>query len=285
LKFEEIVMSSMISETTPLGVDKVSRYGWVIKDEPGRLVMIHKEMLNIPDEYQRDLITSKVKEITKNWSWIGAGVIVVAERDGKFWVIDGQHRVAGAWRRSDITQLPCIVFKTKDVKTEAKAFLDINTQRKPVSSIGKFKAMLAAGDEGAIIANETFELLGIKPKSTASKARELKSVAWSVRRAKEDAARFKKVMRIAADISSDMPIKEILLEGLWYIDERIDGGIEQKRFVKRLHAIGAQGLIDAAKKASAYFVRGGAKIWAHGMLNAINKGLRNKFEVSGIDTI
>jgi hypothetical protein len=269
-------MKAMISETTN-GVDKVKRYGWITKDKPGVLMTLHKDKLQIHPSYQRDVIPTKVKEITANWSWVGAGAIVVGERGGEYWVIDGQHRVLAAKRRSDITHLPCVIFQTEGVKQEAAAFLDLNTGRKPVSSIGKFKAMIAAGDEAACTVHKTLEELGVTPKSTAIKGRELKSVAWAVRKAGEDADKFKLVMRIAADLSHDMPIQERLLDGLWYINERLPGGIINQRFNDRLRAVGAKRLIDGANKASAYFVRGGANIWATGMMDEINKGLRNKF--------
>lgn len=277
-------MQAMMSETVK-GVDKVKRYGWLTKDEPGTLKNLHKDVLQIHPAYQRDVIPAKVKEITANWSWVGAGAIVVGERSGEFWVIDGQHRVLAAKRRSDITHLPCVVFQTDGVKQEAVAFLDLNTGRKPVSSIGKFKAMLAAGDEAASIVHRVMEELGVTPKATANKGKELKSVAWAVRKAGEDARKFETVMRIASELSHDIPIQERLLDSLWYIDARLQGGITEKRFVDRLRAVGARRLIEAANKAAAYFVRGGAAIWATGMMEEINKGLRNKFALRDGDGI
>lgn len=277
-------MQAMMAETVK-GVDKTKRYGWVTKDQPGELRSLHKDVLQIHPAYQRDLIASKVKEITANWSWVAAGAIVVGERGGEFWVIDGQHRAQAAKRRSDITHLPCVVFQTEGVKQEAIAFLDLNTGRKPVTSLGKFKAMIAAGDEAACMAHKILESLGVTPKATANKGKELKSVAWAIKKAGEDAVKFELVMRIAAELSHDIPISERLLDGLWYINERMDGGIEQKRFHDRVCQIGARKLVEAANKAAAYFVSGGAKVWATGMLDEINKGLRNKFALRANDGI
>jgi len=271
-------MQTMASETVN-NVDKVKRYGWIIQDSPGELRMLHKNILQIHPAYQRDLIPAKVKDITGRWSWVGCGAIVVGERGGDFWVIDGQHRVLSAKRRSDITHLPCIVFQTDGIRQEAEAFLVLNTGRKPVSSIGKFKAMIAAGDPAACLVNKTLEELGVSPRKTATKGREIKSLAWAVKRAQEDAKKFELIMRVASELCTDMPIREIILEGLWYINERISGGIEEKRFAERLRFVGAKRLVVAAQKASAYFVRGGANTWAIGMMDEINKGLRKRFEL------
>lgn len=278
-------MQTMMSETTGQGVDKTKRYGWVTKDAPGELRNLHKDVLQIHPAYQRDVLPMKVKEITATWSWAACGAIVVGERGGEFWVIDGQHRVLAAKRRSDITHLPCVVFKTEGVRQEAVAFLDLNTGRKPVSSIGKFKAMIAAGDASACAVHRTLEALGVTPKATANKAKELKSVAWAIRKAGEDVAKFELVMRVAVELSQDMPIQEKLLDGLWYINERLAGGITNKRFRDRINAVGARRLIEAANKAAAYFARGGAKVWADGMMNEINKGLQKRFALADGDGI
>lgn len=272
-------MSEMLKEVTRQGVDKTARYGWITKDAPGELRTLHKDVLQIHPAYQRDAIPSKIKDITAQWSFVACGAIVVGLRGNEYWVIDGQHRVLAAKRRSDITHLPCVIFHTEDVKQEAVAFLDLNTGRKPVSTLGKFKAMIAAGDESAVFVHDTLEAFGITPKPSAHKAKEIKSLGWALKKAKENPARFEKVMRMANDLSTDIPIQEKLLDGLWYIDERIDGGITNRRFSERIHQIGASKLIEAANKASAYFVRGGASVWAQGMLDAVNRGLQKRFEM------
>lgn len=267
----------MISETIK-GIDKTKRYGWTTKDEPGELKYLHKDMLKIHPAYQREVALNKVTDITANWSWVGAGVIVVGERNGEYWVIDGQHRLLSAKRRSDITSLPCIVFSTESIKQEAIAFLDLNTNRKPVSSVAKYRGMTAAEDETAVIVTNVFNKLGIKATSNGPKAKEIKSVAWALKRAKEDAYTFELIMTIAAKLCEDMPIHERLIGGLWYMHKNLPYGINDKKLMERINNIGARKLVDAANRAAAYFSRGGEKVWATGMLEEINKGLRNKFE-------
>lgn len=259
------------------GAGKARRYGWVIKDQPGTMMTLHKNAIKIDQGYQRDIVPAKVKEITANWSWLAFGAIVVAYRDGEYWAIDGQHRVVSARRRSDITLLPCIVFETEDVKQEARGFLDLNAGRKPVSAIDKFNAMIAAGDETAVFVHETMTRLGVILKRKPAKGLEFKSIAWAIKRAGENRDRFDLVMEIAVQLCQETPIHERLVDGLWYIDDRIAGGIGDKRFLERLHTVGPNRLVEAAIKASAYFAVGGARVWATGMIEEINKGLRNKF--------
>lgn len=270
---------------TAKGVDKVKRYGWSVQDAPGEMRLLHKDMLQIHPAYQRDLVLQKVSEISAAWSWVALGALVVGERGGEFWVIDGQHRAAAAKRRSDITHLPCVVFKTTDVKQEARGFLTIQTMRKPVTAVAKQKAMVTAGDEVAGFVQQTVETLGLQIRLSAGKAGELKCVGWCLKRAADDRETFVKVLRLGAALCTqdNMPVAERVLEGLWVLNDKCGSGLADPRFVKRLHERGGRVLLDAANKAAAYYSSGGGRIWAQGMLGELNKGLqeRRRFTMDG----
>lgn len=274
-----------ITTHTTKGVDKTVRYGWVTKDEPGELMMLHKDVLQIHPAYQRDALQEKVKAITASWSWLSLGALVVGNRNGEYWVIDGQHRALAAKRRSDITHLPCVVFKTEDVKSEARGFLDLNTGRKPVTAVAKQKAMVAAGDEVAMFVQQQCEDLGLKITVTSNSVGQIKCVAWCTKRAAENKDEFRLVLTMGAILSlqDQMPVQERLLEGLWFINMRCGDGLRDKRLVKRLREKGARSLLEAANRAAAYYATGGGKVWAQGMLSELNKGLKHKFTIEGME--
>jgi hypothetical protein len=268
---------------TERGIDKTIRYGWVTKDEPGTLRMLDKSILKIHAAYQRDLIPTKVKEITAHFSWISFGALVVAERNGEFYVIDGGHRLAAALRRSDITILPCVVFKTEDIAGEARAFLDLNTGRKPVTAIAKQRAMVVAGDDVAVFVQQVFDALGLQIKARPTMPGHIKCVAWCTNRAAEDRGAFRLVLSIGAELctASDMHVQEKLLDGLWVLHARCGQGLHDKRLVKRLRERQGRALLEAANRAAAYYAQGGGRVWASGMLDEINKGLHRKFTFDG----
>jgi hypothetical protein len=81
---------------------------------------------------------------------------------------------------------------------------------------------------------------------------------------------------MAAELCESMPIQNILLDGLYYIHTHTSETIYDKRIYQKIKKIGAKGLVDAAKRASAFFVSGGSTVWATGMLEEINKGFREK---------
>lgn len=270
---------------TAQGVDKVKRYGWTVQDSPGEMRLLHKDTLQIHPAYQRDLVSQKVTEISSAWSWVALGALVIGERGGEFWVIDGQHRAAAAKRRSDITHLPCVVFQTSDVRQEARGFLTIQTMRKPVTAVAKQKAMVTAGDEVAAYVQQQCEALGLHIKGTANAALQLKCVAWCTRRAAEDRDVFKAVLAMGAELSAQdqMAVHERLLEGLWLLNAKCGEGLADKRLAKRLREKGARALLDAAHRAAAYYASGGGKVWAQGMLAELNKGLQRKFTMDGME--
>ncbi len=130
---------------------KVEQYGWSIVDEIGELMWLSKAILNVDPAYQREKVKlNRILSISRAWSWVACGTLIVAKRtDGKYFVIDGQHRKLAADKRADILNLPCMVFDAVDIPDEASAFLRVNIARSPVGALGKFKSEIIAGDKVA----------------------------------------------------------------------------------------------------------------------------------------
>lgn len=270
----------LYNSKTHCGLDKKERYNWVTKDDPGSLRYIPKEDLKIHPGYQREIIQPKVAELTATWSWIGCGVIVVGERDNQFWVIDGQHRVIASLRRSDIDNLPCIVFQTDNIMQEAIGFLDANAKRKPVNAIGKWKALLVSEDETALFVEMVLTKLNISIVKNTWSTRQLKCIGWCLKRAKENKERFVNILELVSDLTErdGIPIPERILEAIWIIDSIIPNGLHDPRLKKRIQEKGATVLLSAINRACAFYTTGGGRIWAEGVLTELNKGLTKKFE-------
>ena len=260
-------------------MNKVARYGWVKKDSPGCFEMLSKTILQMAEEYQRHVVPSKIVLITKAWSWISCGAIIVAYRDGVYWVVDGQHRVLSAMRRSDIDKLPCLVFETSSIITEARAFLDVNTLRRPVTAIDQLKAKATTNDAESMFVVRAIEDAGLEIRTYARAVNQIKCVGICQRLAQEDRAAFVSALNLLAALCriENTPILERPLSALHYLDRNISGGLSNKRLRERINAIGAQVLLVASNKAAAFYARGGAKVWATGVLESINKGMRNRF--------
>lgn len=269
------------AERTHNNVDKVTRYGWSMQNKPGKLMHLPKGVLKMDPSYQRVFTSQKVLEIARDWSWISFGALTVADREGVYFVCDGWHRVNAALRRSDVDTLPCIVFKTTDAKEEAKAFVDVNSCRQPVSALAKHNANVVAGDETATFLQDLTDSIGLEFSKRTSKPSHIKAVHWCSNIASDRANRpdLKLVLGVAADLCKEAgtPIMDRLLQGLWYLNRNCEGGLSNKRLLKRIHEVGAKRLLESANRASAYYAAGGAKVWATGMLEEVNKKLHNRF--------
>lgn len=278
-------MATQAMERTPKGVDKVDRYKWAMRNEPGELRYIDKRELLVNTEvYQRIAETEPVLKLARDWNWISCGALSVADRDGQLWVMDGGHRKAGADRRSDVQELPCIVHRVDSIEREARGFLDINTGRKNVSALGKFRASLAAGDATAIFVKAVMDANNLRLASASKEPRDFKSVALAMRLAGNSPASFEIVMKLCGELAAACarPIHERLLGGLHYIhtNVNVEGGVEHPRLRQRIKQTGVDALAESATKAGAYYAKGGARVWADGMMQAINKGLQNRFELA-----
>lgn len=272
-------MSDRISSRTT----KIDRYGWIVKDAPGVLMMINKRDLRINSEYQRTLAENKVQKMSSAWSWVACNAITVGMRDGVCWVIDGQHRVAAAMRRSDVTELPCVVFEIEDVREEARGFLNINDFRKPMTSVDRLRASAVAGDDAAKQFALLCNRLGLVITANGNSPGSIKSAGWGMKRMMEDSIATTIVMELAADLSATdhIMVQEKLLGGLWYLHKNCEVDLTDAKLRQRIKSRGARSLIEDASRASAFYARGGDKVWAIGMLNAVNKGLRTKFRMRG----
>lgn len=274
LKTEETIFGGRLT--------KVERYNWQIQDSPGVLLMMNKADLDVDHTYQRDAKEVKLLEIARSWSWIACGAIVVAERNGKFFVIDGQHRVMAARKRSDIQQLPCVVFQTHEVKQEAKGFLTAQTKRKPVTAPEKFRALVAIQDPEAMMVQDLLNQAGRTASDGGKGANCVTCIGVLLRWAKLDAQTLRAVWPLIISVSDGEPVVERIVESLIYIAKRMPPGMSlmDREWQRRVLKVGAKALLEGAARASAYYARGGAKIWASGMIDTINRGHRNRLELS-----
>ncbi len=241
--------------------------------------MLHKRSLEIPEEYQRKANEAKIADITRNLSWPSFGVIVVVYRNGVAYVIDGQHRCMATLRRDDVDVLPCMAFDFDDITEEAKAFLGLNTLRRPLTSIERHKAEALAGYAAPAVVDRVLKENGLRIAKTASNAGQIKCVAYCKRLASSDIGLFERAIKVAAELSmsQQIPVQEVLIKGIAYIDENVDGGILSKKMLNRLRQVGAHDLMLGARRFMHAMANSSQKNIATGMLEVINKGIRNKF--------
>lgn len=100
--------------------------------------------IKIDTGYQRRL-REKVNRMVANWDYNLCDVVLVSYRNGKFYVIDGQHRVAAA-KRVGAEFLPCQIVEGLSREEEAARFVALNSGVSPLSQYDTWNANLLCGD-------------------------------------------------------------------------------------------------------------------------------------------
>lgn len=275
---KKFCVSDTVSPFNNVCISKAERYGWSFKDEPGEFMLLPKNELNVDHAYQRDNVyVKKVNKIASEWSWAGCGCLSVAmRRDNSFWVFDGQHRVLAAKKRSDIHELPCMVFLSEDVEKEAKGFLNANAERRPVNALDKFKALVMTGDKTAITVFDIMKRLDIDVNSHAISARQLKCVSKCQVLARKDPKVFEWALEATLQICGDSPVHRDILDGLFWIENKYQLR-RNKQFAEAVANASRSDILDSIAKYAAAEGKRGDKVCGIGTLKVLNRKRRNRF--------
>lgn len=99
-----------------------------------------------------------------------------------------------------------------------------------------------------------------------------------MRRISEDEVVVRRIWPLLCALCDGQGFNERIIDGLFYVEKHIPEGqsIADKEWSKRIKKVGANALLEASGKASAFFAKGGAKVWAAGIVEAVNKGCQKK---------
>lgn len=265
------------------GRSKRELFGWKAAGDRGQLMWLDKRLLNVDHAYQRVRTKeNRVNEIARTWSWPACLPIGVFVRpDGRYYVYDGQHRVRAALKRDDVQELPCWVFEGEEVAEEADAFVKSNTVRGPVTAAEKFKAKLVANDEesraiSAILGDYGYEV------GVGGNTRGMICCIAAVERAyQRSPERLRRVLAICQSVYDNKPPNNVVFQAMEYLDGHLassEGASIYRADVKeKLLATDARELEKVCLSYQALSGgKGGAKVWAAGLVEHLNKGKRTR---------
>lgn len=255
-----------------------------ILNKPGVFMTIPVVDLKIDSEYQRSLTGHRVDRIKDNWSWIACGVITVALRgsgSGAYYVVDGQHRVAAA-ERASITELPCLVFESLSHIDEAQGFIDVNTSRKAMSVVDKYRALLVVEDPVAIHVRELLDYANRSPDHAgdSNDGRAIRCLDYLMSAVAIDAKVFDDLWPLVIDVCEGRLITKKLVQGMFYIERFLTNtSLLERHWRRRILQVGYDGITKSIDETAAFEGRSGAAVCANGVLRALNRGLRNKLVI------
>ncbi|MFM2042093.1 MAG: hypothetical protein RLY86_669 [Pseudomonadota bacterium] len=120
---------------------------------PPELRWLPLSALYIDHRYQREVSQDggrNVGHIIERFRWRDFGVLLVAAMpDGRYAVIDGQHRYLAASCHPAVTDVPCAIVSAEEMPEQARTFVAVNRDRKALNAFQLHHANVAAGDKDA----------------------------------------------------------------------------------------------------------------------------------------
>ena len=115
----------------------------------------------VPGPYQRQTHPTQVANIVKSFDESKLGMLTVSQRDGKYVLVDGNHRLS-VLRTLGYTHTPCLVLSGLTCADEANFFRMQDKDKRFLKPIDFFKAGLIAGDEKCLKINEIIKANGLQ---------------------------------------------------------------------------------------------------------------------------
>lgn len=207
--------------------------------------------LNIDPLVQRALIPARVKHLAKTFDLGKTGILKVSLRgDGKYYVIDGQHRVEGARAAGHgEAKVKCEVYRDLSRADEALYFLAENDVR-AVSSLDKFRVGLTAGDPDCLAVNALVESFGLRVADGGAEG----TVAC-VDRLLKIHRRDPELLKTTLDVATTAwgtrraAVEQVILAGLANVLDSYNGSLDRAALVKKLSKYkgGPAGLLGNAR--------------------------------------
>lgn len=116
--------------------------------------------LFVDSEVQRSIAKQSLNKKIKEFDLNAVGVVIVSKRkNGKYHILDGQHRVKAA-RENGVEELDCEVHINLTEQEEAALFLKYNQERVSTKPIDHFNIEVKAGEQSSVIINEIIKEFG-----------------------------------------------------------------------------------------------------------------------------
>lgn len=188
--------------------------------DPGprpRLAWIPLDVLDVDERYQREIDTRAgqrvIAKIADGFAWKKFAPLIVtpSDEDGRFMVLDGQHKAAAARLVGGIDAVPAMIVETDGVADQAESFVSLNNDRVRVHQYALHRAQVAAGDPAALAIDRVCAAAAVivpaypvpADRIAARQTMALKVIGAMIRQHGEDIAA--RGLKLVADIYEDRP--------------------------------------------------------------------------------
>jgi hypothetical protein len=109
-----------------------------------QFAMVPVAAMRVDRAYQR-ILKPYVRKMTATWDYQKCDVLIVSYRDGRFYIVDGQHRYEAA-KAKGVEFLACQILEGMNQIQEASRFLSQNTLARTLTPYDTWNANLLVGD-------------------------------------------------------------------------------------------------------------------------------------------
>lgn len=158
------------------------------------------------------------------------GLPVLSEKDGAYYIIDGQHRIEALriWLGdgSDTQKIPCRIYSGLTEDEEAELFLDLNKTLQ-VGTFDKFRVALNAGREEENHINAVVMGAGLRVSrdNVPGGIRAVGTLRKVYRRS--DASTLARTLRIIRDAYGDAGFQAKVIDGIAHVCQRYNGALDE----------------------------------------------------------
>lgn len=205
-------------------------------ERSGHLLWIAIALLRIDPQSQRELRKGWAAEIANEFDPDKFLPLLVSKRDGRYFVIDGQHRVEAmklmGWHDQEVQ---CWVFDGLTLAQEADLFLHHNNRR-TVTTFDKFRIGVEAQREIECDINRIVLINGLKVQRSRGEGGV--SAVSSLRRVYGfDPAVLARTLRIVHNAYGDDGLQGPVIEGIGLVCARYNGEVEDAHAIERLATV------------------------------------------------
>lgn len=198
--------------------------------------------MEVSDVAQRDLREYRVDELVAEFDIDRLGMPTLNYRDGKFYIVDGQHRV-NALRKAlgegwEPFTIPCVVYRGLDVQEEAEMFLRLNNVLN-VKFNDRYKVAIVAGRPDELGVKKAVEAQGLHVGShgaqTPGSVRCIGTLMRVYKRAGPEV--LGRSLRIIRDAFGDIGFDAVVVDGMGHFCQRYAGKLDEQHTKARLSAL------------------------------------------------
>lgn len=219
------------------------------KSREARLQWVPIGLMVVSPVAQREITPSRVDKMAANFDLEKIGTPTVNHRDGKWYIVDGQHRVEAlrqiGWGDQ---QIQCWTYEGLTEEEEAETYLSLNDVL-PQKAFDKFRISITAGravqcDIDRIVRSQDLVVSRDKTDNSVSCVGTLERIYH-----RDGPKVLRRALRIAFDAFGSSGLEVAVLDGIGLLCGRYNGDLEDQLATAKLGRVqrGADGLLQKAE--------------------------------------